>query len=94
VLIGVEVVIVRFTGASVLAGALAIPLVLLARWISAGISASPRCSAGNRFPRALTILTWSGLRGGISVALARYRADRRAPFDAGDDDVRRGLLRS
>lgn len=70
VLIGIEVVIVEFTGASGLAGLLAIPLVLLARAISVGgpIVALKRW----RVPPtgALPILTWSGLRGGISVALA------------------------
>lgn len=70
VLIGIEVVIVEFTGASGLAGALAIPLVLLARWISAGV---PLVTLRRWRPSAsgtLPILTWSGLRGGISVALA------------------------
>jgi len=70
VLIGVEVVIVEFTSASALAGALAIPLVLLARWISAGIPLTA-LRRWQPFPAgALPILTWSGLRGGISVALA------------------------
>jgi len=70
VLIGVEVIIVEFTGASGLAGALAIPLVLLARWISAGgaIAVLRRWRASPA--GALPILTWSGLRGGISIALA------------------------
>ncbi len=70
VLIGIEVVIVEFTGPSGLAGALAIPLVLLARAISAGIPLQA-IRPWHRLPRgALPILTWSGLRGGISVALA------------------------
>jgi CPA1 family monovalent cation:H+ antiporter len=70
VLIGIEVIIVEFTGPSALAGLLAIPLVLLARAISAGM---PLLTIRRWRPQpsgALTILTWSGLRGGISVALA------------------------
>jgi len=70
VLMGIEVVIVEFTGASALTGILVIPVVLLARLISAGV---PLALIGLRTPSArgaLPILTWSGLRGGISVALA------------------------
>jgi CPA1 family monovalent cation:H+ antiporter len=70
VLIGVEAVIVEFTGASGLAGALAIPLVLLVRWMSVGLPLAV-LRRWQPFPSGtLTILTWSGLRGGISVALA------------------------
>jgi len=70
VLIGIEVVIIEFTGASALAGLLVVPVVLLARLVSAGV---PLGLIGLRTPSAkgaLPILTWSGLRGGISVALA------------------------
>ena len=70
VLIGIEVVIVEFTGASAVAGMLVIPVVLLARFVSAGATLA---FIGIRTPTergALPILTWSGLRGGISVALA------------------------
>ncbi len=70
VLMGIEVVIVEFTGSSGIAGLLAIPLVLLARLISVG---APLLSLQRVRPAlhgTLPILTWSGLRGGISVALA------------------------
>lgn len=70
VLIGIEVIIVEFTGASGLAGALAIPLVLLARWISAGGAIAVLRRWRTSPAGALPILTWSGLRGGISIALA------------------------
>ncbi len=69
VLIGIEVVVVEFTWASALAGLFVIPVVLLARFASAG---APLALIGLRTPSAqgaLPILTWSGLRGGISVAL-------------------------
>lgn len=70
VLIGIEVIIVEFTGASGLAGALAIPLVLLARWISASVPIVTLRRWITAPKGALPILTWSGLRGGISIALA------------------------
>lgn len=70
VLIGLEVIIVDFTGASELAGLLAIPLVLAARFISAGIPLRLIHWKTPPVPGTLTVLTWSGLRGGISVALA------------------------
>jgi CPA1 family monovalent cation:H+ antiporter len=70
VLIGFEVVIVEFSGASGLAGALAIPLVLAARFISAGIPLHLLHWKRPPVKGTLPILAWSGLRGGISVALA------------------------
>lgn len=70
VLIGIEVVIVEFSGVSLLVGALAIPLVLLARYISAGIPLRLLHWKNPPMRGTLPILTWSGLRGGISVALA------------------------
>lgn len=71
VLIGIEVVIVEFTGTSGLAGALAIPLVLGARWLSVGAPLALMRRIGRpALAGAQQILTWAGLRGGISVALA------------------------
>jgi len=70
VLIGIEVVIVDFTGSYLMAGLIAFPLVLAARWLSVG---APLLALRRRVqtqPGTLTILTWAGLRGGISVALA------------------------
>jgi CPA1 family monovalent cation:H+ antiporter len=52
------------------AGLLAISITLLARWISvAGVVAILRLSRP-MVPGTISILTWGGLRGGISVALA------------------------
>lgn len=70
VLIGVEVVIVEFTSRTALTGLLAIPVVLGARWLSAGIPLKLLARWRTAPPGALPILTWSGLRGGISIALA------------------------
>lgn len=71
VLIGVEVVVLEFASSFIVAGLLLIPLVMLARWISVGVPISllrVLCRAVS--PHAVKLLTWSGLRGGISVALA------------------------
>ena len=70
VAIGFEVVAVAVTGQSIGVALLAIPVVLFARWVSV---ATPMTLLGLReeFTRgAIPVLTWGGLRGGISVALA------------------------
>ena len=53
-----------------LAGLAAIPLVLLARFISVGLSVQGLKRFRKFSPHVIKILTWSGLRGGISEALA------------------------
>ena len=68
--IGFEVVVLTFSGQIVLAMLVAIPTVLLARFISVG---TPITILGLRrefTAGAVPVLTWGGLRGGISVALA------------------------
>jgi monovalent cation:H+ antiporter, CPA1 family len=70
VLIGVEVVAVQFDLTVVLAGALTIPIVLLARWVSVAMPISALRAVRDFSPHAVSVLTWSGLKGGISVALA------------------------
>jgi CPA1 family monovalent cation:H+ antiporter len=70
VLIGLEVLALAFTGTFLLIGLAAIPVVLFARLVSvAGPIALLR--RRGRFARyTVRVLTWGGLRGGISVALA------------------------
>jgi len=70
VLIGLEVLVLRLTGWYLLAGLIAIPLVLLARLATVGIPVRLLALRRPFAPRAIRILTWGGLRGGISVALA------------------------
>jgi CPA1 family monovalent cation:H+ antiporter len=72
VLIGFEVIVLTFTGDYLLASVLMLVVVLLARFICVGI---PIAIMRNRFylefsPHSIKILTWGGVRGGISVALA------------------------
>jgi CPA1 family monovalent cation:H+ antiporter len=70
VLIGLEVLLLVIPSEYVLAALAIIPLVLLARFVSVGL---PIVLMGRfrRFsPGVVQVMTWGGLRGGISVALA------------------------
>jgi len=72
VLIGFELLILKLKAPYLLAGLLAVPVVLLARFLSVGL---PMTFLGARRnvrpdPHEVKVLTWGGLRGGISVALA------------------------
>jgi len=69
-LIGFEVIALSFTAPELLGMLIAIPIALLARFVSVSI---PILVLGIRqeFTRgAVPVLTWGGLKGGISVALA------------------------
>jgi monovalent cation:H+ antiporter, CPA1 family len=69
-LLGLEATVLKFSPGIALAAALAVPLVLLGRFVSVGATIYA-LGIRRSFPRnAVPILTWSGLRGGISVALA------------------------
>ncbi len=70
VLIGLEIIILEVTPPILRAALIAIPLVLLARWISVIIPVAMASRFRQFTDNAVTLLTWSGLRGGISVALA------------------------
>ena len=70
VLIGLEMLVLDISRTTLLVGLVAIGVVLLARWVSVGL---PLVLLKRRYPfdrRTLRVLTWGGLRGGISVALA------------------------
>jgi len=69
-LIGLEVLVLSFTGATLAAGLIIIPFVLLARLVTVGLPVSILRPFANFSPGAIRIMTWGGLRGGISVALA------------------------
>ncbi len=70
VLIGLEVLILEFSQASMIAGIIAIGLVLLARWIAVGIPIALFRLRRTFTPYVTRVMVWGGLRGGISVALA------------------------
>jgi CPA1 family monovalent cation:H+ antiporter len=70
VLIGIELIIVQLSPRYIFAGLISIVVILVSRGISIGV---PQflLSLGKNFDyRSLQIMTWGGLRGGISVALA------------------------
>jgi CPA1 family monovalent cation:H+ antiporter len=70
VLIGLEMLVLNISRTTLLVGLVAIVVVLLARWVSVGL---PLGLLRRHYPfdrQTLRVLTWGGLRGGISVALA------------------------
>jgi CPA1 family monovalent cation:H+ antiporter len=73
VLVGMEVITLHFplrAGWAVLAGAAAIAITLGARWLTVGLPVALVPRAFRLPPGASGVLTWGGLRGGISIALA------------------------
>jgi CPA1 family monovalent cation:H+ antiporter len=68
-LIGFEVFALSFDKATIGLGLLAIPLVILARFVSVGIFIGLLGFRRRFTPGTVPIMTWGGLRGGISVAL-------------------------
>jgi len=69
-LIGLEVLIIPTLPSYLWAGVLAIPVVLVARFVSVGLPITVLGAFGEFTQGAVRVLTWGGLRGGISVALA------------------------
>ncbi len=70
VLIGLEILLLSYRGEYLLATIAIIPAVLLARFVSVGLPITVMRRYRRFSPRVIEILTWGGLRGGISVALA------------------------
>ena len=72
VMVGVVVIDIELTGAFLLVGAVAVPIGLAARLISLSVPGIVFHLIGIRTfdPKTVVALTWGGLRGGVSVALA------------------------
>ena len=72
VLIGLEVVVLTFSGQLLLVAVLMIVVVLAARFITVGIPISflRRYFSVDFTAHSIKLLTWAGVRGGISVSLA------------------------
>ena len=70
VLIGLEILVLSFELNHFIAGLAAVIIVLVARFSSVGLSYSFLKSKDVSKIKTISILTWGGLRGGISVALA------------------------
>ena len=70
VMIGLELLVVDLEPRYLVAGTLAIPLVLAVRFISVGVPISLLRLVKTFGPRTVSLMTWAGIRGGISIALA------------------------
>ena len=69
-LIGLELLVLPIEPGWLMAGVLAIPVVLGARWLSVAAIMGPLSWVKTQAKGAIPVLTWGGLRGGISVAMA------------------------
>ena len=69
-LIGLEIAAIELDRASLLVMLVMIPATLAIRWASVALSALPLSLHLPDKAAGLTILTWGGLRGGLSVAMA------------------------
>jgi len=69
-LIGLELLVIKISSQDLLACAIAIPLVLLVRFITVAGPLSIFKLKTTYAPHSIKILTWGGLRGGLAVALA------------------------
>lgn len=70
VLIGMEILVLTFKGQYIIAGLIAIPIVLLCRYASLWLPIKGFAKKLDFVPKTNLIMTWGGLRGGISIALA------------------------
>ena len=69
-LIGLQVIALSFRFEFFVLGVLAIPVVLLARALSVYVPLTALRGFREMSPHTVKIMTWGGLRGGISIALA------------------------
>ncbi len=70
VMIGMEILALSFNGNYLLLCIIIIPVVLFARFVSIGVPIKILSTFRSFSPGVVRIMTWGGLRGGISVALA------------------------
>ncbi|MFI5185390.1 MAG: cation:proton antiporter, partial [Chitinophagales bacterium] len=70
ILIGFEMLIISIRGNLLWISFMAIPLVLFARWLAVSVPIFALSFKRAFEKNSIAILTWGGLRGGISVALA------------------------
>jgi len=69
-LIGFELLLIPFDHQHIVAGLVAIPVVLLVRFLVVGVPISVFKIWRNYSPHVIKIMSWGGLRGGLAVALA------------------------
>ena len=70
VLLGFELIVVTLSIDGFILGVVAIVITLFARFIGVGILVNALKQIREFSPHAVKVLTWAGLRGGVSVALA------------------------
>lgn len=70
VLIGMEMLVLTFDTTYIVAGLIAVPVVLLCRYLSLWLPIKFFSKRLDFVPKTNLIMTWGGLRGGISIALA------------------------
>ena len=70
VMIGMEMLVLTLEGNYIYAGLLAIPIILLCRYLSLWLPVKFFAKRLDFVPKTNLIMTWGGLRGGISIALA------------------------
>ncbi len=75
VLIGMEILVLTFDTNYLLAGLITIPIVLICRYLSLLIPVNIFKKKLDFVPNTNLIMTWGGLRGGISIALALGLSD-------------------
>jgi CPA1 family monovalent cation:H+ antiporter len=70
IMIGMEMLVLTFELNFIIAGLIAVPLVLLSRYMSLWLPIKFYAKKLQFIPKTNLIMTWGGLRGGISIALA------------------------
>jgi CPA1 family monovalent cation:H+ antiporter len=70
VMIGMEMLVLTLEGKYIYAGLMAIPIILMCRYISLWLPIKFFSKRLDFVPNTNIIMTWGGLRGGISIALA------------------------
>ncbi|MBT8318354.1 MAG: sodium:proton antiporter [Lutibacter sp.] len=70
VMIGMEILVLTYNNQYILAGLLCVPTLLFARYVSLMLPIKLYAKKLDFIPNTNLIMTWGGLRGGISIALA------------------------
>jgi len=70
VMIGMEILVLTYNNQFIMAGLLCVPTLLVARYLSLMLPIKLYAKKLDFVPNTNLIMTWGGLRGGISIALA------------------------
>lgn len=70
VMIGMEILVLTFDSSYIMAGFIVIPVLLISRYLSLLLPIKLYAKKLDFVPKTNLIMTWGGLRGGISIALA------------------------